>query len=124
MNQGKQRPLDSGRLCYVSGTYASNEIDPNTRQPKTKNRYAPVGRVTAWPNDNGGALPKLNIELESLPLGVMGSVNLFVFWDSDSKQTPQNLGNFQQPTNYQQAQQQQPQAQSYGSWPQQNQGAR
>ena len=98
-----RQPIANGRLAYVSGTFQSNELGDNN-QPKMKNRYATLGRVTAWPSENGSPLPQISIDLEALPVGMQGSTKLFIFWDEPNQQQ----GSFNQ--------QQQPQPQSYGSW--------
>lgn len=93
-----RQPLAKGRLAYIAETYQSNELDQN-RQPKEKNRYATLGRVTAWPAENGGTMPNISIDMDALPVGMSGSTKLFVFWDDQQQQT----GHPQEP-------------QSFGSW--------
>ncbi|MBJ7555423.1 hypothetical protein [Marinomonas spartinae] len=98
-----RQPLARGRLAYVAETYPSNELDQN-RQPKQKNRYATLGRVTAWPAENGATMPQISLDLDALPVGLNGSTKLFIFWDDAN----------QQQESYPQGYDQQPQ--SFGSW--------
>jgi hypothetical protein len=94
-----RQPLAKGRLAYIAETYQSNELDHN-RQPKEKNRYATLGRVTAWPAENNSPMPQISIDMDALPVGMSGSTKLFVFWDD---QNQQQTGHPQEP-------------QSFGSW--------
>jgi len=105
-----RQPLARGRLAYIAETYQSNEIDPRTNQPKEKNRYATLGKVTAWPAENGGVMPQISIDMDALPLGVTGSTKLMVFWDDQAQQ-----GSYTQGYDQQQHAQQAP-PQSYDSW--------
>ncbi|SBS29010.1 hypothetical protein MSP8886_01400 [Marinomonas spartinae] len=98
-----RQPLARGRLAYVAETYPSNELDQN-RQPKQKNRYATLGKVTAWPAENGATMPQISLDLDALPVGMSGSTKLMIFWD-DANQQDGYTGYDQQP-------------QSYGSWQQ------
>lgn len=96
MNQ----PLDKGRVTFIAETYQS--------QAGEKNRYATLGRATKWPSQNGGA-ENITIELDAIPLGHTGPLNLFIFWDSEQQQSAPQGGYQQQPApqgNYQQAPQQ------------------
>ena len=93
-----KQPLDRGRVVYVAEKYQSNEIDPQTNQPKMKNRYANIGKATLWPSDNGGS-PDVQIEIDTMPIGHTGPLKCHVFWDSQNNQ--------QQPQQNQQPAQQQ-----------------
>ena len=94
MNQ----PLDKGRVAFIAEKYQSQNGD--------KNRYATLGRATKWPGDNGGP-ENVTIELDSMPIGHSGPLNLFIFWDSQ-QQAQQAYGQpqQQQPAQYQQQPQQ------------------
>lgn len=108
-----RQPLAKGRVTYVAETYQSNELDQN-RQPKEKNRYATLGRATAWPAENGATMPQISIDMDALPVGMSGSTKLFIFWDDANQQQsgyPQGYDN----QSYQQAPQQAAPA-SYGHW--------
>ncbi len=108
-----RQPLAHGRLTYAAETYQSNEIGPNN-QPKMKNRYATLGRVTAWPSEDGSPMPQINIDLDSVPVGIQASTKLFIFWDSANQQQgyepqPQSFGSWgNAPQQQQMPQQQQP----------------
>lgn len=82
MNNGRQ-PLDQGRVVFIAEKYQSRDIDPQTNQPKVKNRYATVGRATKWPKDGGGE--NIQIQIDTVPLGHTGSLELFIFWDSEQQ---------------------------------------
>ncbi|MBJ7539855.1 hypothetical protein [Marinomonas transparens] len=113
-----RQPLAKGRLAYVAEAYASHEIDPQTRAAKMKNRYATLGRVTAWPAENGSPMPQISIDLDALSVGISGSTKLFIFWDDANQQSydqqPQSYGTWnnapQQPAPPAQGFNQQPQA--------------
>lgn len=110
-----RQPLARGRLVYVAESFPSNELDQN-RQPKMKNRYANLGRVTAWPAENGAPMPQISIDLDALPVGLAGSTKLFIFWEDGQQQAepqPQSFGSWGN------APQQAPQQQSYPQQPQQ-----
>ena len=91
------QPLDKGRVVVVAEKYQTQEIDNNTGQPKMKNRYATVGRATLWPSEQGSNAPNIQIELDTMPMGVTGPVKMHVFWDSESNQQQQApQGGYQQ----------------------------
>lgn len=117
-----RQPLARGRLAYIAESYPSNEIDPHTRQPKMKNRYANLGRVTAWPAENGAPMPQISLDLDALPVGLVGSTKLFIFWEDENKQQaepqPQSFGSWGNAPHPNQQAAQQPQQQN---WPQQPQ---
>jgi len=95
MNQ----PLDKGRVAFIAEKYQSQNGD--------KNRYATLGRATKWPGDNGGP-ENVTIELDSMPIGHSGPLNLFIFWDSQQQQAAPQQQYHQQPQQYHQQPQQQP----------------
>ena len=95
MNQ----PLDKGRVAFIAEKYQSQNGD--------KNRYATLGRATKWPGDNGGP-ENITIELDSMPIGYSGPLNLFIFWDSQQQQAAPQQQYHQQPQQYQHQPQQQP----------------
>jgi hypothetical protein len=80
---GGRQPLDQGRVTYIAERYPSKTEVGQDGQPKMKNRYATLGRVTKWPKENGGE--NLQIQLDSVPVGHTGSLELFVFWDSEQQ---------------------------------------
>lgn len=96
MNQ----PLDKGRVAFIAEKYQSQSGD--------KNRYATLGRATKWPGDNGGP-ENVTIELDSMPIGHSGPLNLFIFWDSQQQQTSPQQQYHQQPQQQYQQGYQQPQ---------------
>jgi len=111
------QPIDRGQVCFIAERYPTNEKD-EWGNPKTKSRYAQVGRCTLWPAKQPGQPPQVQIELDSAPVaGGSGPIRLFLFWDSE-KQQPQGYGT-QQPS---QQQYQQPQHQQYQQ-PQQGYGS-
>lgn len=87
-----RKPLDRGRVAFVAETYQSNELGANG-QPKTKNRYANLGRATLWPSDDGGQ-PVTQIELDAVPMGHTGPLRLYVFWDSQNQQNQGGQGGY------------------------------
>jgi hypothetical protein len=101
------QPLDRGRVVYIAETYPTKQVDQQTRQPITKNRYAPVGRATKWANQQGESI---EFELDTVPIGHQGPLKLFVFWDSqnNNQQQPQQ---YQQQSGYQHQSQHAPQYQ-------------
>lgn len=111
-----RQPIAKGRVAYVAETYQSSELDHN-RQPKEKNRYATLGRVTAWPPENGATMPQISIDMDALPVGMSGSTKLFIFWDdANQQQHPQQGGYTGYPDQAYQQAPQQPAPQSYGSF--------
>jgi hypothetical protein len=113
-----RQPLAKGRLAYVAETYPSNELDQN-RQPKEKNRYATLGRVTAWPAENGATMPQISIDMDALPVGMSGSTKLFIFWDDTNQQQggyPQGYDNQKYQPSHLQAAPQQAAPERFGSW--------
>lgn len=112
-------PIDKGRVVFAAEKYPSNEMD-NNGQPKMKNRYATIGRATKWPGDNGG-LDRVELEIDSIPIGATGPVKALVFWDSEQQQSQGYQQSQQQPQQaYQQAPQQPyQQPQGYNQAPQQ-----
>tara|TARA_R110001606_G_scaffold92258_1_gene205302 strand:+ start:121 stop:507 length:387 start_codon:yes stop_codon:yes gene_type:complete len=111
-----RQPLAKGRVAYVAETYQSNELDQN-RQPKEKNRYANLGRATAWPAENGATMPQISIDLDALPVGMSGSTKLFIFWDDANQQQGYDNQKYQ-PAPQQAYQAAPPQAapERFGSW--------
>jgi hypothetical protein len=108
-NQNNQNqsnsPIDKGRVTVVVGSYKSSQVDQQG-QPIMKKRYAPVGRATMWPPGEGKTQPNIEIELETMPMGIIGTVKLSIFWDSES-QNNQNQAPAQQQSGYQTQQPQQ-----------------
>jgi len=102
------QPLDKGRAVVVAERYQTNQIDQQTGQPVMKNRYATVGRATMWPAKEGTTTPKIDIEIDTLPVGVSGPLKLFVFWDSEGNNNPQPAQQFQGQRQQQTQQFQQP----------------
>ena len=94
------QPLDKGRVTFVAETYQGQQGE--------KKRYATLGRATKWAGQNGGP-ENITLELDSMPIGRIGPISLFIFWDSEQQQDNQQQG--QQQQGYQQPQQgyQQPQ---------------
>lgn len=110
------QPLDKGRIVYAADSYQSNELDQNG-QPKTKYRYATLGRATKWQGDNGGE--QIELELDSIPLKAESPLKLKIFWDSQQSQQQQPQQAQQQGGfNQQQPQQQMPPhvANAQGGW--------
>jgi hypothetical protein len=108
------QPLDKGRAVVVADRYQTGQND-QFGNPETKARYATVGRATMWPAKEGAVSPRVDIEIDTMPVGVQGPVKVIVFWDSDNQS--QQQGNYQP---QQQMQQQQPQQQGYQQQPQNN----
>lgn len=79
------RPIDKGRVCIIAERYQSNELDTNN-QPKSKNRYANIGRATLWPNKPDTNMPNIEIELDTMPIGATAPLKAFIFWDSEQSQ--------------------------------------
>ena len=114
MNQNSNAPLDKGRVAVAVEKYQSG-VDQNN-QPVTKNRYASVGRATWWPGKNGSQVPNVEIELDTMPIGISAPVKLYVFWESENQnqqgqQNPQQQGGYQQNPQQQGGYQQNPQQQ-------------
>lgn len=78
-------PIDKGRACVIIEKYQTSQIDQNTGQPIMKNRYATVGRVTKWPSNQPGQEPRVDIELDTLPLGSVSPIKILIFWDSEGQ---------------------------------------
>ena len=94
--QGNQ-PIDKGRAVTIVERYPSKDIDPQTRQPIIKNRYATVGRATLWPQKQGSNMPNVELEIDTMPVNIGGSVKVFIFWDSEQdNQQPQQSQQQQQ----------------------------
>jgi hypothetical protein len=113
-----RQPLAKGRVAYVAETYPSNELDQNG-QPKQKNRYATLGRATAWPAENGATMPQISIDMDALPVGMNGSTKLMIFWDdANQQQGSYDQGGYQQgyPDQGYQPAPQQAAPQSHRSW--------
>ena len=101
-----RQPIAKGRAVYVAEKYQSRELD-GQGQPKEKNRYATLGRVTAWAPEPGQNMPNITLQLDAVPVGATGPVDIQLFWDEPQQQsTPQQ--NHQQPSYGQPA--------SYGSY--------
>lgn len=84
------QPLDKGRAVVIAEKYQTSQIDQQTGQPVMKNRYATVGRATMWPpNEGTGTTPKVDIEIDTLPVGHTGPIKIMVFWDTESKENQQ-----------------------------------
>ncbi len=83
MNQ----PIDKGRVTFVAEVYQTAQGD--------KKRYAPLGRATKWPAEQGKG-ESITIELDAIPVGHTGTLNLFIFWDSE-QQPVQPAQQYQQP---------------------------
>lgn len=88
-------PLDKGRVAVIAEKYPSGQRDQRN-QPILKNRYATVGRATLWPAKQDSTLPNVEIELDTLPIGQVGPLKLYVFWDSENHNNPQPLANYPQ----------------------------
>lgn len=82
------QPIDKGRVCFVAERYPSGQVD-GQGQPVMKNRYATVGRATKWPADQHGP-ESIDIELDTMPIGHVGKLKLYTFWDSESRDNQQN----------------------------------
>ena len=101
------QPLDKGRVAVIVEKYPSNQTDQQTGQPIMRNRYANVGRATKWAAQQVGQQPNIDIELDTMPIGIQAPVKLFIFWDSEQQnQQPQHQSQFHQ--QQQQSQQFQP----------------
>lgn len=116
------QPLDKGRAVVVAERYQTGQND-QYGNPETKARYATVGRATMWPAKEGAVSPRVDIEIDTMPVGVQGPVKVSVFWDSDNQQQgnyqQQPKQQMQQPKQQMQQQQTQPQ-QGYQQQPQNN----
>lgn len=80
--QPSNRPIDKGRVTVIAEKYPTNETD-QTGQPVIKNRYATVGRATKWPAQQANQEPRIDIEIDTMPIGVQAPVKMFIFWDSE-----------------------------------------
>lgn len=83
--QQSNKPLDKGRACVVVERYQTNQLGDNN-QPMVKNRYATIGRATLWPNKQGSNMPNIEVEIDTMPIGVTGSQKVYIFWDSEQQQ--------------------------------------
>lgn len=83
-----RQPIARGRAVYVAEKYQSRELDTNG-QPKEKNRYASLGRVTAWAPEPGQNMPNITLQLDAVPVGVTGPVDIQLFWDDPQQQQSQ-----------------------------------
>ncbi|EGU31284.1 hypothetical protein VII00023_22914 [Vibrio ichthyoenteri ATCC 700023] len=81
MNQ----PIDKGRVCIIAERYQTNQLGDNN-QPIVKNRYAPIGRATLWPNKPNSNMPNVEIEIDTMPLNPSAPLKAYVFWDSEQQQ--------------------------------------
>lgn len=97
MNQQSNAPIDKGRVSVIIEKYQTNQVDQNTGQPIIKNRYATVGRATKWQPQQQGQQPRIDIEVDTLPVGAVAPIKLFIFWDSEqnNNQAPQQTGGYQ-----------------------------
>lgn len=97
MNQQNNAPIDKGRVSVIIEKYQTNQVDQNTGQPIIKNRYATVGRATKWQPQQQGQQPRIDIEVDTLPVGAVAPIKLFIFWDSEqnNNQSPQQTGGYQ-----------------------------
>lgn len=106
MNQQSNAPIDKGRVSVIIEKYQTNQVDQNTGQPIMKNRYATVGRATKWQPQQQGQQPRVDIEIDTLTVGAVAPIKLFIFWDSEQQNNnaPQQQGGFQgqQQTGHQQ----------------------
>jgi len=105
------QPIDKGRVSVVAEKYPAT--DQNNQQVM-KNRYATVGRATLWPSENGSMAPNIQIDIDTMPMGISSPVKLYVFWDSDNQNNQsappqQQAPNQQQPAGAYQQQNYQPQ---------------
>jgi len=111
-------PIDKGRVAVVAEKYQTNQVDRQSGQPITKNRYISVGRATLWPSQQYSTAPNVEVELDALPIGHAGKLKLYIFWDSDNQnnqqQPQQQASNNYQPQQQPPQQRQQPQPQGYG----------
>lgn len=81
------QPIDKGRVTFIAETYQSQQGE--------KNRYATLGRATKWPSQNG-ASENITIEIDAIPIGHTGPLNLFIFWDSEQQSAAAPQGGYQQ----------------------------
>lgn len=90
-------PVEHGRVSTVYDSYQSKEMDQNG-QPKTKYKYANIGRYTKWSDGS------ISVEIHSLPLGAGAPLKASLYPDDNNQQQiPQQGGQAQQPQqNYQQ----------------------
>lgn len=78
-----QRPIDKGRVVCIAERYQTNQIGQDN-QPVMKNRYAPLGRATLWPNKQNSNMPNVEIEIDTIPINSADSpLKMFIFWDSE-----------------------------------------
>lgn len=99
------QPLDKGRVAVIVEKYPSSQRDQATGQPIMRNRYATVGRATKWAAQQVGQQPNIDLELDTMPIGVQSPVKLFIFWDSEqNSQQPQSQSQFHQQQQHQQPQ--------------------
>jgi len=96
------QPLDRGRVTAKVGEYPDG-------QGGLKNRYATVGKATLWPTEQGKIAPNIKIEIDVLPIGQTGTLEMNIFWQSEDQQ--QGQAPQQAPQQYQQPQQAAPQYQ-------------
>lgn len=98
------QPLDRGRVTAKVGEYPDG-------QGGMKNRYATVGKATLWPTEQGKIAPNIKIELDVLPIGQIGTLEMNIFWASEDQQQQQAPApqyqqpaapQYQQPNQYQQ----------------------
>lgn len=102
------QPLDRGRISAKVGEYTDS-------QGQVKNRYATVGKATLWPTEQGKIAPNIKIELDVLPIGQIGTLEMNIFWQSEDQQQGQQqqqapapqyqqpaTPQYQQPNQYQQ----------------------
>ena len=96
MNHQSNSPIDKGRVSVIIEKYKTNQVDNNTGQPIIKNRYAAVGRATKWQPQQQGQQPRVDIEIDTLPVGAVAPIKLFIFWDSErqNNNAPQQQGGY------------------------------
>ena len=104
-------PIDKGRAAVIIEKYDGGKVDQNGT-PKMSNRYATVGRATKWPGENGKG-ENVEIDLDTIPLGLSGPIKIYIFWDSE-KQDNQGQNNQQQNNQQGYSQQSRPPQQGYG----------
>lgn len=82
-----RQPIARGRAVYVAEKYQSRELGSNG-QPKEKNRYATLGRVTAWAPEPGQNMPNITLQMDAVPVDVTGPVDIQLFWDDPQQPAP------------------------------------
>lgn len=99
------QPIDKGVITAPVEQYPTNEVNPDG-SVKMKNRYSKVGRATLWPSEPGKNMPNIRLELDCLPIGHQGKLEMNIFWDSESgnsQQAPAPQSADPAPGGYQQA---------------------